>query len=238
MLSSIRIVLIETSHSGNIGATARAMKTMGLSDLVLVNPLDNVPGQERAMASNAVDIFENARRVETLDQAISDCHLVLGTSARKRYLDWPLITPREAASEANAMIHSGMKVAVLFGREKNGLLNQELEKCQAHVYIPANPDYSSLNLAQAVQIIGYEMRLACLGSEPYEPRDLLATPVQLEGFYGAIEQALLALEFLDPKAPRKLMPRVKRLFQRVKMEAVEVNLMRGVFEEIKKKIKY
>lgn len=237
-LNNIRVVLIETSHSGNIGATARAMKNMGLSDLVLVNPIEKITGQEVAMASNALDLLDQARRVETLDDAISDCHLVLGTSARKRYLDWPLMTPRDAAQEACAVLNSdlNMKVAVLFGRERNGLLNEELEKCQAHIHIPTNPDYSSLNLAQAVQIIAYELRLACLDEQSYVPKDLLATPVQLEGFYQAVEETLLTMGFLDPKAPRKLMPRLRRLFQRVQMESVEVNIMRGIFEEMKRKL--
>jgi len=236
MLNALRIILIETSHSRNIGATARAMKTMGLSDLILVNPQEGIDDQARAMSSNAVDVLESAKIVGSLKEAIADCHYVLGTSARKRYLDWPLITPREAACEANHFVKSNMKVAVIFGRERNGLINEELEQCHAHVHIPANPEYLSLNLAQAVQLIAYELRLAILGSEKYRPKELLASPAQLEGFYNAVEEALLKLNFLEAKAPRKLMPRLRRLFQRVALEEVEVNILRGIFEEIKRKI--
>jgi len=234
-LNQIRIILIETTHSGNIGSTARAMKTMGLSDLVLVNPQDEIDDQARALSSNALDVLDNAKIVKTLGEAIADCDLILGTSARKRYLDWPLITPREAAEKSKDIIFSGMKVGIIFGRERNGLINEELERCHMHVHIPTNPDYSSLNLAQAVQLISYEMRLSLLDPKIPSPKDQLAKPENLEGFYGCLEEVLLDIGFLDPKAPRKLMPRLRRLFQRVVLEETELNILRGIFEEIKKK---
>lgn len=234
MLNNIRIIMIETSHPGNIGSTARAMKTMGLTDLVLVNPLCEIDGQAVAMSCNATDVLQNCRIVNTLEEALEDRHLVFGTSARKRYLDWPLIDPREAAKRANDAVRSDMNVAVLFGRERNGLQNEELEQCHAHLFIPTNPDYTSLNLSQAVQIIAYEMRVGILGGEEYEPKDQLATPDQVQRFFDAYEEALLKMGCLDPRAPRKLMPRVKRIFQRAVLEEKEVNILRGITEQMLK----
>ena len=240
-LNSVRIILVETSHPGNVGAVARAMKTMGLTNLILVNPKDpkvNFNPEAIAMASNAIDVLEAAQIVASLELAIADCHYILGTSARRRYLDWPLMTPREASAQVVNYVESKMQVAILFGRERNGLENYELERCHAHVYIPANPEYSSLNLAQAVQLVAYEMRLALLSEAEfaYTPKDPLALPGQLEGFYTAVEEVLLKIKFLDPKAPRKLMPRLKRLFQRFCLEEVEVKMLRGIFEELKKRV--
>lgn len=230
MLENIRIILIETSHPGNIGSTARAMKTMGLSDLVLVNPAHEIDGLSVAMAAHADDLLRDCKIVDSLDEALEGCHLIMGTSARKRYLDWPLITPREAAAKANDTIRSDMKVAVLFGRERNGLINTELERCNMHIHIPTNPDYQSLNLSQAVQLISYEMRVAIEGVEEYQPKDKLASSEQVEQFFTAYEKALLQMKCLNPKAPRKLMPRLKRLFLRAEMEDTEVNILRGITE--------
>lgn len=236
MLENIRVVLVETSHAGNIGSAARAMKTMGLSDLVLVKPQKFPAGDAYVMACHADDILDNAKVVDTLDEAIAGCDYILGTSARKRYLDWPLHTPRLAAEKAAEYINSDMKAAIIFGREKNGLINEELERCHAHVHIPTNPDYQSLNLSQAVQILSYEMRLACTSQEPYKAKDKLATPEQMEGLFTSLEQACLELKFLNPKAPRKLMPRLRRMFQRYECEAVEANIWRGICETIVEKL--
>lgn len=158
MLQNIRIVLVETSHSGNIGSAARAMKTMGLSNLYLVSP-KSVDEQSIALAAGADDVVRNAHIVDTFEQAIEDCSLVIGTSARLRHLQSTLIEPRECAEKASA--HQG-QVAIVFGRERVGLTNEELLKCHYHLNIPANPEYSSLNLAMAVQLVSYEMRMAFL----------------------------------------------------------------------------
>lgn len=235
MLENIRIIMIETSHPGNIGSAARAMKTMGLSDLRLVKPQRFPASEANIMACHADDVLENAKVVETLDEALEGCHFVLGTSARKRYLDWPLHTPRNAAEKAAEFVNSDMQAAIVFGREKNGLINEELEKCHAHVHIPTNPDYQSLNLSQAVQILSYEMRLACTEAVPYKPKDKLATPLQMEGLFESMEKACLELGFLDPKAPRKVLPRLKRLFQRYECENIEANILRGIFEMVQTK---
>lgn len=234
MLENIRVILVETSHPGNIGSTARAMKTMGLSDLVLVNPVHEIDGQAVAMAANADDVLQNCKIVTSLDEALEGCHLVMGTSARKRYLDWPLVSPREAAEQANDTVRSDMKVAIMFGRERNGLINEELERCNVHIHIPTNPDYQSLNLSQAVQLISYEMRVAVVGADKHQPKDQLATPDQIERFFAAYEQALLQMKCLNPNAPRKLMPRLKRLFLRAQLEEIEVNILRGITEQMLK----
>ncbi len=161
MLHNIRIVLVETSHTGNMGSTARAMKTMGLTNLYLVNPLIKPDSQAIALAAGASDVIGNATIVDTLDDAIAGCSLVVGTSARSRTLPWPMLEPRECGIRA---VHEGehAPVALVFGRERVGLTNDELQKCHYHVAIPANPDYSSLNLAMAVQILAYEVRVAYL----------------------------------------------------------------------------
>lgn len=164
MLQNIRIVLVETSHSGNIGSAARAMKTMGLSNLYLVSP-KSVDEQSIALAAGADDVVRNAHIVDTFEQAIEDCSLVIGTSARLRHLQSTLIEPRECAEKAS--IHQG-QVAVVFGRERVGLTNEELLKCHYHLNIPANPEYSSLNLAMAVQLISYEIRMAFLAKDKTE----------------------------------------------------------------------
>lgn len=164
MLSNIRVVLVGTSHPGNIGSTARAMKTMGLSNLYLAEPKVEPDGQSIALSAGASDILKHLTRVDSLAEAIADCSLVIATSARSRTLDWPMLDPRAAGVKLAAEALTG-PVAIVFGRENNGLSNEELQSCQYHVAIPANPEYSSLNLAQAVQIICYETRVAHLAQQ-------------------------------------------------------------------------
>jgi len=178
MLHNIRIVLVETSHTGNMGSTARAMKTMGLTNLYLVNPLIKPDSQAIALAAGASDVIGNATIVDTLDDAIAGCSLVVGTSARSRTLPWPMLEPRECGVRA---VHEGehAPVALVFGRERVGLTNDELQKCHYHVAIPANPDYSSLNLAMAVQILAYEVRVAYLDRQQAGVPPLEETPYPL-----------------------------------------------------------
>ena len=167
MLENIRIVLVGTTHSGNIGSAARAMKVMGLSQMVLVAPECPVDGQAIALAAGASDIANRAKQVATLREAVSDCGLVIGTSARSRSLEWPLLDARQSGEKAVAEAQNH-PVAIVFGREKTGLTNEELQQCHFHVAIPANPEYSSLNLAMAVQILSYEIRMAWLNASQYQ----------------------------------------------------------------------
>lgn len=247
MLQNIRIVLINTSHSGNIGSAARAMKTMGLSDLVLVNPVDFEPGkpneQADAMASGATDLLENAKVVGTLEEAVADVQVVMGTSARSRHLPWPLMHPRQAAGKALEVLPSDQKIALVFGRERTGLTNEELAMCQVHIHIPTNEEYSSLNVASAVQVMAYELRMAVLSHEGQLDADYssnwgvewdneLANQQELNGFIQHLEQTLVEIDFLDPNNPKMLMPRLRRLFQRAIPDKVEVNILRGILKMV------
>lgn len=234
MLKHIRIVLINTSHPGNIGSAARAMKTMGLSELYLVSPHQFPHPKAVEMASGAVDVLENARVVESLSVAIKDCHLVIGTSARNRTIPWPMLTPHECALKASkARDH---QIAILFGRENSGLTNEELHQCHYHLQIPANSDYSSLNLASAVQIVAYELRMAILNEKlDIEWDSAFATHEELEGFYHHLEKVLIDLDFLKKTAPRQLMTRLRRLFNRARLDEMEVNILRGILTAVEKK---
>ncbi|MEJ2141914.1 MAG: tRNA (cytosine(32)/uridine(32)-2'-O)-methyltransferase TrmJ [Gammaproteobacteria bacterium] len=232
-LSKIRIVLVNTSHAGNIGSVARAMKTMGMSQLYLVDPVEKPVGEARARASGAVDVLESAIMVNTLQEAIADCALVVGASARLRSIPWPVVDPRQCAEQVVEMVISqGEQVALVMGREKSGLSNAELEHCNLLVNIPANPDYSSLNLAAATQVLAYEVRMAMLASEgrvvKNEHDSPLASADDLEGMYSHFQTALTEIGFLDPQAPKKLMRRIRRMFNRIALERNEVNILRGI----------
>lgn len=232
---TIRIVLCQTSHSGNIGATARAMKNMGLSDLVLVAPKHFPSAHASARASGADDVLTSATIVQTLEEAIAPCHLVLGTSARIRTLPQPLINAREAAQESNKASAQNQSVAIVFGHERNGLSNHELSLCHKHIQIPCNPDFSSLNLAAAVQVITYELRMVSHQSVESEDYDTLATHEEMEGFYRHLQMTLESIEFLDSKFPKKIMPKIRRLFNRAMPEATEMNILRGILTAINRK---
>lgn len=235
MLDQIRIVLVNTSHTGNMGSAARAMKTMGLTQLVLVDPQTLPDDGAHALAAGASDVLANARVVSTLDEAIADCGLVIGTSARSRTLSWPMLDPREAGEKA---VGEGMKhpVALVFGRERTGLTNDELQKCHYHVAIPANPEYSSLNLAMAVQTICYEVRMCWLQDQAPEVESEADYPSahQLEGFYQHLEQTLLKTGFIADDHPGQVMSKLRRLFNRARPEAIELNILRGILTSIQK----
>lgn len=235
MLNNIRIVLINTSHPGNIGSAARAMKTMGLSELYLVDPLFFPHAKADEMASNAGDILENAVVVPNLDAALVDCELVVGTSIRSRAIPWPMLSPREFAEKARVEAVKA-KAAVIFGREQSGLTNEELHRCHYHIQIPSNPVYSSLNLACAVQVIAYELQVASQLSPVDQSWDYeWASAGQMEGFYEHLEKVLIRTEFLNPEAPRQLMTRLRRLFYRARPDVMEVNILRGMLTAIEKK---
>ena len=244
-LANIRIVLIQTSHPGNIGSAARAMKTMGLSELYLVNPKSFPDDQAVAMSSNAADILNNAHVVDTLQEAIADCQLVVGSSARhERSLKWDILDSR-SCGELVAKQAKASKVAILFGRESSGLSNEELALCRHLVHIPTNPDYSSLNVASAVQILGYECRIASLKNEGLEenhadnanadPDDAWITAKESEGYFEHLQSILIELDFLDPDNPRYLMPRLRRLYSRSGITRSELNILRGMLTAIQKR---
>jgi tRNA (cytidine32/uridine32-2'-O)-methyltransferase len=240
MLHNIRIVLVETSHTGNMGSTARAMKTMGLTNLYLVNPLVKPDSQAIALAAGASDVIGNATIVDTFDEAIAGCRLVVGTSARSRTLPWPMLEPRECGVRAVQEGEQG-PVALVFGRERVGLTNDELQKCHYHVAIPANPDYSSLNLAMAVQILAYEVRVAFLDRQQAEATPVEESPYPLvddiERFYQHLEQTLVHTGFIRAAHPGQVMSRLRRLFARARPEAQELNILRGMLTSIEKQDK-
>ncbi|MFW1678464.1 RNA methyltransferase [Pontibacter sp. JAM-7] len=244
MSQNIRIVLVNTTHPGNIGAVARAMKNMNLSELHLVAPKFFPHEEAITRSSGATDLLDNAVVHASLSEAISDCHLVVGTSARGRHIPWPLVNPRELAGIVSSAA-ADTRVAIVFGREDRGLTNDELQLCHQHVHIPANPDFCSLNVAAAVQVISYELRMASLyaaGAREDQPQwgtpwDIeLAENAELERMFEHLEQTLVDIEFLDPENPRQLMPRLRRLFLRAVPDKVEVNVLRGILKAVQKRI--
>ncbi|MBV0934090.1 RNA methyltransferase [Marinobacterium weihaiense] len=242
MSDHIRIVLVNTTHPGNIGGVARAMKNMGLSDLCLVSPKLFPHPDAEARSSGATDLLASARVVDSLDEAIADCELVFGTSARERHIPWPLVDPRELAAIA-APLKGKSRVAILFGREDRGLTNEELQRCHHHVHIPAVESFSSLNIAAAVQVITYELRMAEVaaeaGSKPQWGTDWdieLAEHRELELLFEHLERTLIGIDFLDPDNPRQLMPRLRRLLQRAVPDKVEVNVLRGILKAVERKV--
>jgi tRNA (cytidine32/uridine32-2'-O)-methyltransferase len=236
MPNSIRIVLSHTSHPGNIGAAARAMKTMGLSELYLVAPRSFPDPKANEMAVGAVDVLEQAVVTTSLVEAIADRGLVAGTSARGRSLPWPVLTPQQLAGKVFQEVQSATKVAIVFGAEQSGLTNDELRQCHFHIQIPTRPDYASLNLAAAVQIMAYELYLASLTIETtLEPNVSYATVAEMQGFYEHLACVLIKTGFLDPAAPRRLMPRLQRLFNRARLETTELNILRGILTAIEKR---
>ncbi|GAB0150661.1 MULTISPECIES: RNA methyltransferase [unclassified Marinobacterium] len=241
MSDHIRIVLVNTTHPGNIGGVARAMKNMGVSDLCLVEPKSFPHPDADARASGATDILEKARVVSTLDEALADCGLIFGTSARERHIPWPLVNPRELAAIATPL-EGKARVAILFGREDRGLTNEELQRCHHHVHIPAVESFSSLNIAAAVQVITYELRMAQVADQqaarPQWGTDWdieLAEQRELELMFEHLERTLVEIEFLDPNNPRQLMPRLRRLLQRAVPDKVEVNVLRGILTAIERR---
>lgn len=238
-LSQIQIILVETTHSGNIGSAARAMKTMGLSNLRLVAPKVEIDEQAIALSAGAKDILENAVIFPTFDEAIADCQLVIGTSARQRHLQSTLIEPRACGELAVARSQQG-KVALIFGRERIGLTNEELLKCHYHLNVPTNLDYGSLNLAMAVQLISYEIRMAWLNTPHLqktpesEPLASYPTAQELNYFFEHTERLYTELGFIRNES---VMLKLRRLYQRAALETGELNLLRGMLTSIEKAIK-
>ena len=231
----IRIVLVGTQHPGNIGSAARAMKTMGLTRLVLVAP-ERVPDADSyALAAGADDVLAAAVTHETLADAVADCRLVLGCTARSRRIQLEELEPHAAGARAVAEAATGGEIAVVFGRERTGLTNDEYELCHVAVHIPANPDYSSLNLAMAVQVLSYEIRLAALAAssipQAEEPRESPASHAEMEGFFAQLADTLDAIDFHKGRAPESAMRKLRRLFLRAQPDPREVRILRGVLAD-------
>lgn len=229
VLDKIRIVLVGPQHPGNIGAAARAMKVMGLSRLALVAPEQFPHADATARAAGADDLLEAAQEHDTLAQAVEDCRLVIGTSARERRLPWPVVDPRQAADK---VLSDDGPAALVFGRERSGLTNEELDLCHAHLRVPCNPDYASLNLAAAVQLVCYELRMTARTVQPQPLSEPLATVGELEGLYEHIREVSQASEFLNPEEPGVLMRRLRRLLTRAEPLASEVRILRGLFKSL------
>lgn len=244
LFQRLRFVFVETSHPGNVGAIARALKTMGFGgagQMILVKPrFADVLQQEEAIAfaSGAQDILQQTQIVETVAEALQGCNFVASVSARLREFSPPISTPRELACHLQQ--HSDLQAAIIFGNERYGLPNEVVQQSNLLINIPANPDYSSLNLAQAAQVVAYECRLAATDSQtPPSSAKIIpgfqgeaASHAQIEGMFAHLEQALVAIDFLDAENPRKLMPRLKRLFARTQLETEEVNILRGIARQI------
>lgn len=239
MLDAIRVVLVNTSHTGNIGSAARAMKTMGLKHLYLVDPVTKPDGKSHALAAGATDVLGNAVIVDTLEEAIADCGLVVGTSARSRTLSWPMLDSRECGAKLIEEA-ANYPVALVFGRENSGLSNEELQQCNFHVCIDANPEYSSLNLAAAVQTLCYEIRMHYLQqqrapfAEKGNPQYEYPLAQELENFYQHYEATFLAAGFVRAKHPGAIMAKVRRMFNRTRLESQELAILRGMLSAVDK----
>ncbi|MFT5396911.1 MAG: tRNA (cytidine32/uridine32-2'-O)-methyltransferase [Gammaproteobacteria bacterium] len=239
IISNVRIVLVGTTHPGNIGAAARAMKTMSQDNLYLVNPKEFPSAVATARAAGADDILANASIHDDLKSAISDCELVIATSARTRSIPWPMVSPRECA--AKAAESNGGNVAIVFGRENSGLSNEEMELGNLVLQIPTNADYSSLNLASAVQIICYELFLKRNVNEDVdvikEDKVPLVSQEKIEMFYDHLEECMIEIGYHDVNYPRRLMHRMRRLFNRAQLDESEWKIMRGFLAKIQEKKK-
>ena len=248
-LSHVRIVMVNTTLPANIGSALRAMKTMGLSKLVLVAPKTYPHPDINALAAGAADLIDQIEIVARLEDAIQDCQLVFGTSARSRTIPWPLLDARPAAEKSlYAVVKQQQEIAIVFGREDRGLTNEELAMANYHVTIPVNDDYGVLNVAQAIQVICYEMRMAALqlieqpqdtqatmqvtDSQSMQWDEPLVTHDQMQQFYPHLEKMLAEIEFMDPKNPRLLPLRLRRLFGRIQLDTMEYHLLRGIFTRV------
>lgn len=241
MFDTAKVILVEPSHPGNIGAVARAMKNMGFTRLVLVQPRRYPDEEATWRAASASDVLESAVVVDTVEEAIAECHYVVGTSARERRIPWPILDSRRAATEIFQQSSAGT-VGLLFGREDRGLTNEELQLCNLHVNIPTDDSYRSMNLAMAVQVMCYELRMLSLeGHLPNSAEADWDSPfvdkAKMALFFEHLETTLLHVGFLDPKSPRQLMTRLKRLYNRVQIDEMELNILRGILTETQKVIR-
>lgn len=245
-LDAIRIVMVNTTHSGNIGAAARAMRVMGLYNLTLVNPRKFPSSEATALASGAIDVLENAVVTETLSEAVKDCQYIFGTSARSRHISKPEQPIELGAASIRKIIaeQSDAKIAILFGTERTGLTNEEVDICQELFYIPTENNYNSLNIAQAIQIITYELRRSTTNDDrldkkraPQYSGDLPATHDAQEGFFNHLEKVMIEADFLDPENPKHLMRKLRLLYKKAELTQEEINILRGVLSASEKKFR-
>ena len=234
MKSKIKFILFEPSHPGNVGAAARAIKTMGFDTLCLINPIEHPHPEARARSSGALDILLNAEVYGNLPDAIKDCGLIIGTTSRTRRISVPITNIREAAPSIVAEAKQ-KPVAVIFGPEKTGLINEQVDCCNQLVNIPSSESYKSLNLAMAVQIVAYELSVADQALPAEIRARNLASNDEIELFYAHLNQVLLETGFLNPKNPKQLMRRLRTLFNRAQMDENEINIMRGILASYKAK---
>jgi tRNA (cytidine32/uridine32-2'-O)-methyltransferase len=236
MFENIRIVLIKTSHPGNIGSAARAMKNMGLSRLYLVTPECLPDGHSRALAAGGKDVLEQFTLVQTLQEAIEDCHIVFGSGSDLRIQPWPIVTPKEAAKIVVTEASAAKQVAIVFGRESNGMDNEEMNLCHYQIRIPGNPEYSSLNLAQAVQVMTYETRMAYLAAQGEGKvqlkNNVAPTVVELEYFYRHMESAVGALLEDDSRQLGTVFKRLRRIFNHANLDKKDTRILHGLFQKI------
>ncbi len=248
MFAQVKIILIRTTHPGNIGAVARAMKNMGFKHLSLVSPKQFPSEEATARASGAEDILENAEVVGSLEEAIQDCHIIMGLSARARTLSWPTLSARDAAVDLVNTLRpiSTRKAAIVLGQEQSGLSNEELQKCHKRINIPADPNFASLNVAQAAQVMTYELRMAILAQEALSVTESdgncieiskdMVTAAAMEGFYQQLEDILIRIQFLDQNAPGQLMEHLRRLYSRAALTQTELNILRGAINAAHKTV--
>ena len=238
IFDKVNIVLVGTTHPGNIGATARAMKTMNHRNLRLVNPLEFPSAEASSRAAGAHDVLAECRQFSSLEDAIKDCDLVIGTSARVRGIPWPMILPRDCAKKISEETYSS--VAIVFGKESSGLSNEELQLCNMVLKVPTNSQYNSLNLAAAVQIICYEIYLLItnLDSIEYKQNEVaFINQDKMEQFYKHLEECFVQIDFHDINNPKKLMHRIRRLFNRAQLYESEWKILRGFISKIQEKVK-
>ncbi len=231
LFSSVKIVLVETTHPGNIGAAARAMKNMQLSRLCLVSPKLFPNADATSRASGADDILSSATVSNSLAEAIGDCQLVIGASARERTIPWPTVNVRECAEMIAGS--PGTKTAIVFGREHSGLTNAEIDCCHYRLAIPCNPEFSSLNLAAAVQVVAYELYTTTVGPLKDEDKmEQIASVDQIESFYGQLYDVMSGLGFIHPDKSKSIMRRLRRLFNRTRLEKKEIDILRGMLSAV------
>ena len=234
----INIVLVETSHPGNIGSVARAMKTMGLSKLSLVNPKDFPSGDANALSGNARDVLDSATIYSSLEEAIKQSTFVYATSARNRSINWPTVNPEKAADQITEQVAADKEISIIFGREDRGLTNEELQLANFHLEIPANPEYPVLNIAMSVQIVTYELFKYRNNADDREWRDYPEINSEdLQRLINHFVETSIELDLIDPKNPSQIIARIKRMFSRLQPDSMEGNYLRGFLTAINKRLK-
>ena len=234
----VQIVLVETSHPGNIGSVARAMKNMGLANLALINP-KKFPHQEAtALAGNATDVLENAKIFPSIQEAVKNSKVIYATSARDRTIEWPTLTARDAALEMQELVLNEIQVSILFGREDRGLTNEELQLANKHVIIPAHPEYPVLNIAMSTQVVCYELYQSAQNNSVESWQDFPEyTSEELNNLIEHFNETVEALELVDPKNPKQIMTRMERMFRRLYPDQMEGNFLRGFLKAVNNRIK-